>query len=75
MEYGLSNSWGSEMTMDSEALLDSEKTFDSEGDVIELFSYLFQNLPFPSLLLTQEITARIITSVEVTACKPIKIQM
>ncbi len=66
MEYGLSKVWDSEMTVDSEALLDSEKVFDSEEDVIELFSYLFQNLPLPSLRLIEEITARVVTALEVT---------
>ena len=69
MEYGLSNSWDSEATMDSETLLDSEKTFDSEADATELFSYLFQNPPLPSLLLVEEIAAKITTSMEVVACR------
>lgn len=66
MEYGLSSVWDSNMAMDSEALLDSEKEFGSETDVVELFAYLFQNLPLPSLRLIEEITARVVTALEVT---------
>ena len=75
MEYGLSQAWSSDMTMDSESLLDSEKVFNSEENAVELFSYLFQNLPLPSLLFTEKATAKIVSTLEVTACKPTKIQM
>lgn len=75
MEYGLSSVWDSDMTMDSESLLDSEKVFNSEENAVELFSYLFQNLPLPSLLFIEKATAKIVSTLEVTACKPTKIQM